>query len=191
MGAAADPPDPRAPAWCPRAALGVRFPGLPVVPGGDVTDVGSDRREGSGAARAAPCPTVPAMSEGWTSARSWSARRRCVGLFDTEILVTRGRGHDSEVAGRAAGEGGVAMTTRLTFKPEFLHAIQIRGLTLTELAKVSPATVSAAVRGRPVNIRTATLLCRAVSSRPVLPELETWAAEVSPGKPSAEVLLRH
>jgi transcriptional regulator with XRE-family HTH domain len=85
------------------------------------------------------------------------------------------------------------MTTRVTFKPEFLHAIQIRGLTLTELAKlakVSPATVSAAVRGRPVNVSTATLLCRAVNSRPVLPELEAWAAHVPLAQPVAEDLAR-
>ena len=45
------------------------------------------------------------------------------------------------------------MTTRVAFDPQFLHAVQIRGLTITALAQragLSPATVSAAVHGKRV-----------------------------------------
>ena len=69
------------------------------------------------------------------------------------------------------------MTSRVVFSHEFLIAIQIRGLTLTELAQranVAPATVSAAVRGRQVNVSTALRLSRTVSACKVVPELVTW-----------------
>ena len=72
------------------------------------------------------------------------------------------------------------MNTRIIFDPEFLHAIHIRGLTIRELAqraRISPATVSAAVHGKPVNVRSALLLAGAVASCPVVKELEQWALD--------------
>jgi hypothetical protein len=70
------------------------------------------------------------------------------------------------------------MISRIVFDAEFAHAVRIRGLTCTELARRSRlalATVSAALDGRPVNVGTALRLSRAVSGCPVVPELETWA----------------
>jgi len=67
--------------------------------------------------------------------------------------------------------------TRIVFDADFAQAIRIRGLTLTEVAKraeVTVATASAAAHGRPVNIRTAVQLSRAVAAAPVIPELEVW-----------------
>lgn len=69
------------------------------------------------------------------------------------------------------------MTTRITFDRELLHAIHLRGLTLGAVAKlagISPGTVTAAIHGHAVNMSTATRLARAVSSCPVIPELEAW-----------------
>jgi hypothetical protein len=63
------------------------------------------------------------------------------------------------------------VNTRIVFDPEFLHAIHIRGLTigaLAKLARLSPATVSAAIHGNPVNVRSAVLLARAVAACPVV-----------------------
>ncbi len=80
--------------------------------------------------------------------------------------------------------GGVAVRTRVTFGPELLQAIQVRGLTLSEVARLaglSLATVSAAVRGHSVNMRTAMLVSRAVASRPVIPELEAWLSSARTG----------
>ena len=74
------------------------------------------------------------------------------------------------------------MTSRITFGPEFLHAVQVRGLTLTDLAnraQLSVATVSSAARGRPVNMGTALRLSRALSLAPVVAELETWCQATS------------
>lgn len=71
------------------------------------------------------------------------------------------------------------MTTRIAFDEDLLRAIRLRGLTLQEVAAragISPATVSAAIHGRAVNMRTALRLARAVSSCPVVPELEAWLA---------------
>ena len=73
------------------------------------------------------------------------------------------------------------MITRIAFDSEFVHAMRLRGLTLTVLAQragVNIATASAAVHGRPVNVRTALQLSRAVVSAPVIPELEAWAREL-------------
>jgi hypothetical protein len=67
--------------------------------------------------------------------------------------------------------------TRVTFSPDFLRAVRIRGLTLDELARsarVAPATVSAAVNGRRVNVSTALRISKAVAARPPIPELENW-----------------
>ena len=71
------------------------------------------------------------------------------------------------------------MVTRVTFDAEFAHAIRVRGLTLADVARqaqVTVATVSAAVNGRSVNMRSAVLLSRAVASCPVIGELEAWLA---------------
>ena len=55
------------------------------------------------------------------------------------------------------------MITRVTFAPEFLRAVKIRGLTVGELAQrahLSPATASSAVKGKAVNVRSAVVLAR-------------------------------
>jgi hypothetical protein len=89
----------------------------------------------------------------------------------------------------------VGMVTRIAFDEEFAHALRIRGLTLTELAnraRVTVATASAAVHGRPLNVSTATRLARALAAVPVVSELEAWArppagwpAHVAPSGPVA------
>lgn len=81
---------------------------------------------------------------------------------------------------------GGRMISRLAFDAEIAHAIRVRRLTLTEVARranLSPATVSSAISGRPVNLTTALRLTRMVSACPVVPELERWGrdpARVSP-----------
>lgn len=68
-------------------------------------------------------------------------------------------------------------TSRIQFGPAFLVAIQVRGMTLDEvahLAGVSRPTVCAAVRGGKVNLSTARRIAEAVSAQPVIPELESW-----------------
>ncbi|HEX4755835.1 MAG TPA: hypothetical protein VH661_08805 [Candidatus Dormibacteraeota bacterium] len=70
------------------------------------------------------------------------------------------------------------MVTRIAFDDEFAHALRVRGLTLTGLARrarVTLATASAAVHGRPLNVATATRLARALAAVPVVSELEAWA----------------
>ena len=70
------------------------------------------------------------------------------------------------------------MTSRIVFDDEFPQAIRVRGLTLSEVAqraRLSVATVSSAVRGRPVNITTAVRLAKVVSASPIIPELDEWA----------------
>jgi hypothetical protein len=70
------------------------------------------------------------------------------------------------------------MVTRIAFDDEFANALRVRGLTLTELAshaRVTVATASAAVHGRPLNVATATRLARALAAVPVVSELEAWA----------------
>jgi predicted transcriptional regulator len=72
-----------------------------------------------------------------------------------------------------------AMNTRIVFDREFTHTIRIRGLTMGELAKRagrSQATASAAVHGKPLNMRSAVQLARALAACPVIEELERWAA---------------
>jgi hypothetical protein len=72
------------------------------------------------------------------------------------------------------------MISRIGFGDEFRHAVLIRGLTLTDLAELtglSLATVSRAVVGRPVNMSTGLRLARAVTLRPIIPELEAWARD--------------
>jgi hypothetical protein len=70
------------------------------------------------------------------------------------------------------------VATRIAFDEEFAHALRVRGLTLTELAsraRVTVATASSAVHGRPLNVSTATRLARALAAVPVVSELEAWA----------------
>ena len=67
------------------------------------------------------------------------------------------------------------MITRVTFAPEFAHAVKIRGLTVGDLARrahLSSATVSAAIHGKPFNMRSALILTRTVAACPVIKELE-------------------
>jgi len=69
------------------------------------------------------------------------------------------------------------VNTRFVFDHEFAYAVRVRGLTIGELAqraRLSPATVSAAVHGKPLNVRSAVLLARALAARPVIRELEEW-----------------
>ena len=70
------------------------------------------------------------------------------------------------------GEGG----------EEFARAVQVRGLTLAELAKrarVSAPTVSSAVHQRPINVSSALRLCRALGETPVVAELDRWVGRSS------------
>ena len=72
----------------------------------------------------------------------------------------------------------LTMSTRFRFSPEFARAVQIRGLTLTDVARragVAVATASAAARGNAINVSTAIRLSKAVAAAPILPELEAWA----------------
>jgi hypothetical protein len=72
------------------------------------------------------------------------------------------------------------VNTRVVFDPKVLHAIRVRGLTIGELARhsrLSQATVSAAIHGRPLNVRSAVLLARTLAACPVIGELEEWAIE--------------
>lgn len=82
------------------------------------------------------------------------------------------------------------MTSRFVFNPAFARAVQVRGLTLAELARranVSGATAASAVRRRrPCNMATALRLARVVEDTPILPELERWMqAEEEPPDPRA------
>jgi transcriptional regulator with XRE-family HTH domain len=66
------------------------------------------------------------------------------------------------------------------FGPALSRALQIRGLDMqrvAELANVSPATVSSAVRGRSLNLTTATRIAKVVARSPVLRELEEWSVD--------------
>lgn len=57
---------------------------------------------------------------------------------------------------------------------KLLTGLQVRGMGMSDLAAaagVSPPTVSSALAGRPVNLRTALALATALSTRPVLPEM--------------------
>ena len=79
------------------------------------------------------------------------------------------------------------MSSRIRFDSELAQAIRVRGLTFTEVARranLTPSTVSAALKGRPVNMTTALRLTRAVGAAPVVPELEQWAR--APGSPKVE-----
>ncbi len=69
------------------------------------------------------------------------------------------------------------MNSRITFGAELCYAMQVRGLSLTDVARLSGvavATASSAARGRPVNVTTALRVARAVAARPIVPELLEW-----------------
>lgn len=71
----------------------------------------------------------------------------------------------------------VGSIMRYRFGEALCHALRIRGLdisTVAALAEVSPSTVSSAVRGRSLNLRTAVHIAKAVAACPVVPELEKW-----------------
>jgi hypothetical protein len=64
------------------------------------------------------------------------------------------------------------------FSPDFETAVRVRGLTasrVAELARVAPATVSAALHGRRVTLQCALRIARAVHGCSVIPELAAWA----------------
>ena len=73
---------------------------------------------------------------------------------------------------------------RVTLDSEkMLRGLQTRGMHMSDLALaagVSLSTVSAAVAGRRINIRTALVLARALNSRPVIGDLANLVAEDSP-----------
>lgn len=72
------------------------------------------------------------------------------------------------------------MSTRFRFGPEFMRAVQVRGLTLTDVARsagVALATACSAAHGDAVNVSTAIRLSKAVAAVPVLPELEAWVSQ--------------
>ncbi len=82
------------------------------------------------------------------------------------------------------------MNSRITFGAELRYAIQVRGLSLTDVARhsgVAVATASSAAMGRPVNVTTALRIARAVAARPIVPELLEWVERPS----SSEVGLSH
>lgn len=66
---------------------------------------------------------------------------------------------------------------RYRFGPSLAHALRVRGLDLTAVARmadVAPSTVSCAIRGGRLNVRTASRIAKVVASCEVIPELERW-----------------
>jgi transcriptional regulator with XRE-family HTH domain len=75
------------------------------------------------------------------------------------------------------------MKSRITFGAELRYAMHVRGLSLTEVARlagVTVATASSAAIGRPVNVTTAVRVARAVATRPIVPELLEWVQRPDP-----------
>jgi transcriptional regulator with XRE-family HTH domain len=69
------------------------------------------------------------------------------------------------------------MNSRITFGAQLRYAMQVRALSLTDVARqsgVAVATASSAAMGRPVNVNTALRIARAVAGRPIVPELLEW-----------------
>ena len=90
----------------------------------------------------------------------------------------------SQPLASAAVQRGV--NSRIIFGPELGYAMHIRGLSLTDaarLAGVAIATASAAVAGRPVNVTTALRVARAVAAQPIVPELLEWVERPLPIEP--------
>jgi hypothetical protein len=66
------------------------------------------------------------------------------------------------------------VNSRITFGAELRYAMHVRGLSLTDVARLSGvavATASSAAMGRPVNVTTALRVARAVAAHPIVPEL--------------------
>jgi hypothetical protein len=90
-------------------------------------------------------------------------------------MLTAALGYMSHFAPHGRVLRGVS--SRIVFGAELGYAMHIRGLSLTEVARLSAvavATASAAAAGRPVNVTTALRVARAVAARPVIPELLEW-----------------
>jgi len=78
------------------------------------------------------------------------------------------------------------VNTRITFGAELRYAMHVRGLSLTDVGRLSGvavATASSAAMGRPVNVTTALRVARAVAARPIIPELLEWVQR----PPSSEI----
>jgi transcriptional regulator with XRE-family HTH domain len=79
------------------------------------------------------------------------------------------------------------MNSRITFGAELRYAMQVRGLSLTDVARqsgVAVATASSAATGRPVNVTTALRIARAVAGRPIVPELLEWVERPKSSEPA-------
>jgi transcriptional regulator with XRE-family HTH domain len=75
------------------------------------------------------------------------------------------------------------VNSRITFGAELRYAMHVRGLSLTDVARLSGvavATASSAAMGRPVNVTTALRVARAVAARPIIPELLEWVERPHP-----------
>ena len=73
----------------------------------------------------------------------------------------------------------MSASTRVVFSEDFVRAVQIRGMTLRSLAKVSGVsidTISSAASGKQVNMCTAIALSKALASTPVIAELDQLVA---------------
>ncbi len=77
------------------------------------------------------------------------------------------------------------MNSRITFGAELRYAMQVRALSLTDVARqsgVAVATASSAAMGRPVNVTTALRIARDVAGRPIVPELLEWVERPRPSE---------
>jgi transcriptional regulator with XRE-family HTH domain len=75
------------------------------------------------------------------------------------------------------------VSSRITFGAELRYAMQVRGLSLTDVARLSGvavATASSAAKGRPVNVTTALRVARAVAAHAIVPELLEWVQRPDP-----------
>jgi hypothetical protein len=75
------------------------------------------------------------------------------------------------------------VNSRITFGAELRYAMHVRGLSLTDVARlagVAVATASSAAMGRPVNVTTALRVARAVAACPIIPELLEWVERPCP-----------
>src|ERR1035437_5829418 len=75
------------------------------------------------------------------------------------------------------------VNSRITFGAELRYAMHVRGLSLTDVARlagVAVATASSAAMGRPVNVTTALRVARAVAACPIIPELLEWVERPLP-----------
>ncbi len=75
------------------------------------------------------------------------------------------------------------VNSRITFGAELRYAMHVRGLSLTDVARLSGvavATASSAAMGRPVNVTTALRVAHAVAAQPIVPELLEWVERPHP-----------